>query len=1002
MDWKTATLTELFFNRPFGLRPFCPLASLRFSQVAGCYLPSPRLAIEQNDSQFFIPPFFHSLLTHLRPNSKLTKGPVSDEIAGIRARVSPCTGKWEGREPVPGESRPMNLRKTSPVPGAVSTALFVPLLLVAFASRMEATPANKKIFEKHMGPLLNAKLDSCATCHVRADANGAETLEEFPHNAFGKRLRAVKQIWKKEGKRASMEDRLVFVAEEDADGDGYGNLDEILMGRKPGDARDFPNTQEKAHLAGLQKRFSQFLDRYPWRPFEPVKRPPVPQVKPEYGKRMGNEIDAFLAAQQEERGLKPMPEAPREVLLRRVHLDLTGLAPTPEEIRDFLEDQSPEAYAKVVDALLESPAYGERWGKHWMDIWRYADWGGYKAAVRFSQPHIWHWRDWIIESLNKDKGYDQMIMEMLAADEAEPDDEDALRATGYLVRNFHAGSRDVWLDNVVKHTSQAFLGLTMGCARCHDHKYDPIPQEAYYKMRAIFEPYYVRTDRVPGELDIKRAGIPRAFDRSLTSKTYLFDRGDERHPLKDKVMLPGVPEALGGTYQPEPVILPRLAYQPAKRDFVKKEMKQAAQSEVDKAKAALALVIKTTPDDQVKLKAAELQLAAAQSRQRALVALFQVESMEDQGKKGSEAWKKIAVETAAIQRKASLDEAQANLAVGQSEKEVAQGKMNQAKKRNDSKQMAIATKAMKVAVKKIQDAKKAVTDAEKMTKKPVTEKYKAREGLAYPSTSTGRRLAFAKWLSSKANPLTARVAMNHIWLRHFGQAIVPTVSDFGANGRPPTHPALLDWLAAEFMARGWKMKEMHRLIVCSAAYRMSSRSDEHDLAIDPDNIYLWRMPARRMEGEIVRDNLLWVSGRLDDRMGGPDIDNKLGQESRRRSVYLRHGREKLVEFVQIFDGPKVSECYKREESVQPHQALAMENSKLTNLAARSLSERLNSRKDQSNGAFVQEAFLTVLGKIPKAEEKKLCLEFLENGDLVRKRERLISVLLNHNDFVTIR
>ncbi len=886
---------------------------------------------------------------------------------------------------------------------AVPLNLAVVLLFLMPSGVLHSTPANKKAFERHMGPLFDAKLDNCATCHVHAEAEeGAHTLKDFPHNAFGEQLRAVKEVWKKEGKRASIGDRLVFVAKEDADGDGVNNLDEILLGRKPGDAKDFPDAKEKTQIDASADLFAKYLDRYPWRPFEQVKRPAVPEVNPEHRQWVRNEIDAFLVAEQEVRGLNPRVEAPREVWLRRVHLDLTGLAPTTDELRDFLADGSSNAHEKVVDRLLESSAYGERWGRHWMDIWRYADWGGYKKAVRFSQPHIWRWRDWIVEALNEDKSYDRMIVEMLAADEAAPEDEEALRATGYLVRNFHGGSRDVWLDNVVSHTSQAFLGVSMGCVRCHDHKYDPIPQEAYYEMRAIFEPYHVRTDRVPGELDTKKMGMPRAFDQTVAAKTYLLARGDERFPVKDKVMLPGVPKALGGDYKAVVVKLPRLAFQPAKRDFVKKGMMNAEQGEVAKAQAALAKVKKDSSDDQAKIKAAELKLLAAQSKQKALVSLFNVESMEDKGKKGSAEWKKVAAATAKIQQELVLTEAKAKLALGESEKVVAAKSMNKAKSGKNSKSMASASKAMKAAGKKIADAKKAVVAAEKMNKKPVTEKYKAREGLSYPATSTGRRLAFAKWLGSEANPLTARVAMNHIWLRHFGQAIVPTVAEFGANGREPTHPALLDWLAAEFMSRGWSMKAMHRLIVTSASYRMSSTPEENNFAVDPDNIYLWRMPSRRMEGEIVRDNLLWIAGRMDPTIGGPDIDHTTAQESRRRSIYMRHGREKLVEFVQIFDGPKVSECYMREESVQPHQALAMANSKLTNLAAQSISERVSGQAGEDPAAFVEQAYLTVLGKAPKAEEKKLCLQFLESGDIVRKKERLVAVLLNHNDFVTVR
>ena len=897
----------------------------------------------------------------------------------------------------------MSVQRIANISRTVPVTLVCVSLLVISSSWLGATPANKKAFEKHMGPLLVAKLNNCATCHVHAEAaEGVHTLEDFPHNSFGEQLRAVNEVWKKEGKRASIGDRLVFVAKEDADGDGVSNIAEILIGRKPGDAKDFPDTKEKTQIDERAELFAKFLERYPWRPFESVKRPAVPEVKTENRQWVRNEIDAFLAAEHEVRGLTPRAEAPKDVWLRRVHLGLTGLAPTSEEVRDFLADESADAHEKAVDRLLENSAYGERWGRHWMDIWRYADWGGYKAEVRFSQPHIWRWRDWIVEALNEDKTYDRMIVEMLAADEVAPEDEEALRATGYLVRNFHGGSRDVWLDNVVKHTSQAFLGVTMGCVRCHDHKYDPIPQEAYYEMRAIFEPYHVRTDHVPGEMDTRKKGMPRAFDKTVATKTYFLERGDERFPVKDKVMLPGVPKALGGKYKAMVVKLPRLAYQPAKRDFVKRGMMNAEQDVVAKAKADLAKVKKESPDDKVKVKAAELRLVAAESKQRALVALFNVESMEDKGKKGSEEWKKVAAATAKIQKEVALAQAQAKLALGESEKVAATNRMKKAKSGKDSKSMASASKAMKAAGKKIEDAKKAVAAAEKMNEKPVTEKYKVREGLSYPATSTGRRLAFAKWLGSEANPLTARVAMNHIWLRHFGQAIVPTVSEFGANGREPTHPALLDWLAAEFMSRGWSMKEMHRLIVTSAAYRMSSTPEKNNFAVDPDNIYLWRMPSRRMEGEIVRDNLLWIAGRMDPEMGGPDIDHRTAQESRRRSIYLRHGREKLVEFVQIFDGPKVSECYIREESVQPHQALAMANSKLTNLAAQSVSERLSGQAGEDAAAFVEQAFLTVLGKAPKAEEKKLCLEFLESGDIVRKKERLVAVLLNHNDFVTVR
>src|SRR6185436_19589958 len=233
-------------------------------------------------------------------------------------------------------------------------------------------------------------------------------------------------------------------------------------------------------------------------------RPPAPREP-----FVGNPIDAFLSQKRREKNLTARPEAPRHVLLRRAYIDLIGLSPTPEEQRAFLADTSANAYEKVVDKLLEDPRYGERWGRHWMDVWRYSDWAGWSGGnqIRDSKPHIWRWKDWIIESLNADKPYDRMVIEMLAADELAPDDTNAVRATGFLARNYKMLSREQWLEDTIKHTSQAFLGVTMGCAKCHDHMTDPISQADYYQMRAIFEPHQVRVDQVPGHLDRKKDGL---------------------------------------------------------------------------------------------------------------------------------------------------------------------------------------------------------------------------------------------------------------------------------------------------------------------------------------------------------------------------------------------------------------------------------------------------------------------------------------------------------------
>ncbi len=226
----------------------------------------------------------------------------------------------------------------------------------------------------------------------------------------------------------------------------------------------------------------------------------------------GNPIDAFLAAGHRSRGLTPSLPVPRELWLRRVYLDLLGLLPTRQERQAYLADRSPSADARIVDRLLADPRHGERWARHWMDVWRYSDWYGLGEEVRYSHPHIWHWRDWIVAAVNADKGYDQMIEEMLAGDELAPDDAATLRATGFLVRNWDIFNRNAWLASTVEHTARAFLGATIQCARCHDHKFDPISQAEYYQLRAFFEPYQIRIDRVPGQPDRTKAGLPRVFD----------------------------------------------------------------------------------------------------------------------------------------------------------------------------------------------------------------------------------------------------------------------------------------------------------------------------------------------------------------------------------------------------------------------------------------------------------------------------------------------------------
>ncbi len=293
----------------------------------------------------------------------------------------------------------------------------------------------------------------------------------------------------------------------------------------------------------------------------------VPRVKsPEWAR---NPIDAFLAAAHDKLGLVPVGSAERHTLLRRVYLDLIGLPPTRQQLRAFLEDDSAHAYEAVVHGLLDSPRYGERWGRHWMDVWRYSDWYGLGKEVRSSHRHIWRWRDWIIQSLNEDKPYNRMIIEMLAGDEIAPTDPDTVRATGFLARNWWVFNRDKQLDDTIEHTSKAFLGLTMNCTKCHDHKYDPISQVDYYRMRAFFEPHQARLDPVPGEINLDKNGLPRVFDAYPDAPTYLFIRGNEKDLDKSRTIRPGVPDVLAfGELNIRSVSLPPEAFNPGLQPFV--------------------------------------------------------------------------------------------------------------------------------------------------------------------------------------------------------------------------------------------------------------------------------------------------------------------------------------------------------------------------------------------------------------------------------------------------
>jgi mono/diheme cytochrome c family protein len=952
-------------------------------------------------------------------------------------------------------------------------------------------------------------------------------------------------------------------------------------------------------------------------------RPKVPEIRnPKFEIR--NPIDAFIAAEWQKRGLVPVDTADRRVLLRRVYLDLIGLPPTPDQIEAFLTDKSPDAYEKVVDQLLASAQYGERWGRHFLDIWRYSDWWGLGAELRNSQRHIWHWRDWVVESFNADLGYDEMIRQMLAADELYPTDPLKLRATGYLARSYFLFNRTTWLDEVVEHTGKGFLGLTFNCSKCHDHKYDPIKQADYYSFRAIFEPYQLRTDLLGGELDVMKDGIPRAFDANLDANTPFHIRGDERNPDKDRTVLPGLPKFLAPDgLKITPGKLPRLAYRPGARPEIVSAHTKAAEAKLTAAKSALASAITAReklakadpPPDKPKAvegklilkddftkpnpdvwetgpgmwkheKGRLLQQKAGGDRShirakpapptdfeaklnfvitggdpyKSVGVAFDVAdgnellvyvSAVSAGNKLQVAYKNgasytypgegavnmpIPVDkplellvrvrgtllnvslngehalayTLPIARKAGkldlitytataeftgfalrelpketelvpagakpgavvkltpelaqLNVVAAEKAVAAAEAEsdsiVARAKADASGTKDDAKAAARAEKLAAVANAELQlaqvaveihkkapagsptpdpkwkTAEAALAAAKKAAEAP-GESYTPIPGAVrsaesnlddrpkfgpFPDTSTGRRTALANWIASRDNPLTARVAVNHLWLRHFGKPLVANVFEFGRKGSPPSHPELLDWLACELanpdpQAGGaWSLKHLHKLMVTSTAYRLSSSAGGADATVqlDPENRYLWRMNATRMDANTVRDSLLSIAGDLDLTAGGPPVPLAQQDASRRRAMYFFHSHNEHNKLLDTFDNANVLECYRRSESIVPQQALALWNSRFAQTASTKINDRLGAKlKGADDTAFVTSAFELILGTSPTKDERAVCLEAMtelrralkdvkEPEQTKRVRLQVVQALVNHNDFVTVR
>lgn len=787
--------------------------------------------------------------------------------------------------------------------------------------------------------------------------------------------------------------------------------------------------------------------------FQPIVRPVVPQ--PANSTWVRNPIDAFVAQKHEQDGLTPQVETSRDLLVRRIYLDLVGLPPTEEELSQ-IDATGDDWYEPLVDRLLADPRHGERWARHWMDIWRYSDWWGLGDQLRNSQPHIWHWRDWIVESLNANMPYDEMVRLMLAADELYPNDPDKLRATGFLARNWALLFRHLWMEETVEHVSKGFLGLTMNCTKCHDHKYDPIAQVDFYRMRAFFEPYQARIDMVPGEPDLARDGIPRVFDGLLDLPTYRFEQGQEGQPDKSKLITPGVPEILAFTdLAIQPVSLPKESWQPERQPWVldtylataRKKLieaeatnRSAGEKYETAAKRLEELSLPSASDENQRLSAETSVAEARVEIHAATIALeaarIELESVEKRAAAMRAKWAKLD----GAPEDVALAEAEASTAAEavKAERRAAFAKANAVVADLEFKHRCSPAEKKEALKAELLVARDALAKAEQLAATAVvpSDRYTILAGakwtptramsaqvddplVEFPTVSTGRRSALAAWITDRRNPLTARVAVNHIWARHMGAPLVATVFDFGRKGVPPTHPELLDWLAAELIDSGWDMKHLHRLIVLSSTYRMSSSTTGMDanLAKDPDNHRLWRRLPIRLESQVVRDSILSIAGTLDLSRGGPSVLMDVQADSKRRSLYFFHSNNDRNLFLSTFDEATVKECYRRDQSIIPQQALALSNSRLVHDAAGEIAARLSqptapSGPQPDDDEFIRRAFETVLGTTADGDEAAASAKALEawrkmpgaaEADAVdRARRNLVWALLNHNDFVTIR
>ncbi len=652
--------------------------------------------------------------------------------------------------------------------------------------------------------------------------------------------------------------------------------------------------------------------------YQPLSRAEPPRVKAL--DRVSNPIDSFLLAKLEANGLSYAKQAGKLALIRRATFDLHGLPPSPQEVEAFVNDPSDDAYEKLIDRLLASPRYGERMARRWLDIVRYADSDGFRQDEY--RPHIWRYRDWVINAFNSDMPYDRFVTDQIAGDQASPGDPASLIATGYLrLWPYEYNQRDVhkqWneiLDDVTGNAGEVFLGLSMYCARCHNHKFDPILQEDYFRLRAFFEPI------LPDDtLTIASPGDRAAHDRKLREweeKTREIRGKIEaiEAPARASAMRAAV--AKFGDEIKNHLLAPVDELAPADR-----QIRDLAYRQVDREVQNIGARIKGEKKTELDRLEAELK-KFDHLKPAPLIAVTAIRDVSS------------AAPPTMIpgDRRQRLIEPGFLAVLSKELNEPAAGAIEE--RATDNTRFVSATAAN--------------GDAQTAT--------------ASKLTSTGRRLELARWITRPDNALTTRVIVNRIWQQHFGAGIVSTANDFGRQGEKPTHPQLLDWLAQEFVAGGWSFKKLHRTIMLSHAYRQSSLGEGN--GIDPGNKLLWKQRSRRLEAEQIRDAMLMAGGELDATMHGVGVAQNLA----RRTIYLKFMRNNRPEFVETFDGPDgFNSTSQRNVTTIAPQSLMLINGEWTLQRARKLAEAARSESAGRQPKMIEAAYRRALGRPPVAEE----------------------------------